>query len=60
MTEENSLMNKDDIIQTLDNIGNALFEIEIKARYSIKMAEILKALNAVRNAIDNDRKDDDK
>lgn len=53
-------MTNEEKIITLDNIANALFEVEIKARYSMKMAEIFKALNAVRNAIEKeDRKDDE-
>ena len=44
-------MTDKDIIETLDNIANALFDIEIKSRYSMKMAKILEALSVVRTEL---------
>jgi len=53
-------MTDKDIIETLDNIANALFDIEIKARYSMKMSKVLEALSVVRTELANKetRKDD--
>ena len=54
-------MTDKDIIETLDNIANALFDIEIKARYSMKMSKVLEALSVVRTELANKetRKDDE-
>ena len=46
-------MNDKELVSVVDNIGQALFEMEFKGKDVIKIAEILKALNAVRNELNN-------
>lgn len=47
-----------DMIQTLDNVGVALMDMEIKGKQCFKLAEVLKALNAVRNEIESKDKEE--
>jgi hypothetical protein len=54
-------MTNKNIIQTLDNVGVALMDMEMKGKNCFKLAEILKALNAIRNEIESrDSEEQDK
>lgn len=44
-------MNTTEIINMIDNLGALLFEIEINGRQSIKMAAVIKGLDAIRKAL---------
>lgn len=54
-----------DMVQTLDSVGVVLMEMEIKGKQCFKLADVLKALNAIRNDLESkdkegvERKDDD-
>lgn len=56
-------MNNNEMIETLDNIGNALCEFDIKGRQASTMFSILKALKAIKDELsiresDENREDD--
>jgi hypothetical protein len=46
-----------DMVQTLDNVGVALMDMEIKGKQCFKLVEVLKALNAVRNELESKDKE---
>lgn len=46
-------MNNKELVETIDNIGQVIFDMEFKGKDTIKIAEILKALNAVRNELNS-------
>lgn len=45
-------MTNENIIQTLDNVGVALMNIEVKGKHCFEMSEALKALNAIRREME--------
>ena len=51
-------MTNEQLIKTIDNIGTVILDIDIKVKDAVKMAEIIKAIAAVRNELAN-RKDDE-
>jgi len=56
-------MNNNEMIETLDNIGNALCEFDIKGRQASTMLSILKALKSIKDELmvresEENRKDD--
>lgn len=46
-----------DMVQTLDNVGVTLMDMEIKGKQCFKLAEVLKALNAIRNELESKDKE---
>ncbi len=52
-------MTNEQLIKTIDNIGVAIMDIDIKVKDAVKMAEILKAITAVRNELTNRKEDED-
>lgn len=51
-------MSDKDIIATIDNIGNALSNLEIKGRDAQKIVEVFRALSIIQEELKN-RKDDE-
>lgn len=49
-------MTDKELVEILDSVGITLFELEFKGRQCIKVADILKALNVVRNELNNREK----
>lgn len=52
------MMSDKDIIATIDNVANALLNLEIKGRDALRMSEVFKALSAIQEELKN-RKDDE-
>lgn len=52
-------MTKQEMVNALDNAGAFIFDIDIKGKDALKVANALRAINIVRNEIDKDRKDDE-
>lgn len=46
-------MTNKEIVETLDNVGVILFDLDIKGKQCFQMSNILKALNAVRNELES-------
>lgn len=56
--KKDKYMTNKDMVQTLDNVGVALMDMEIKGKQCFKLAEVLKALNAVRNELESKDKEE--
>lgn len=51
-------MNNEQIVATLNNVANAIMNIEIKGKDAFTIVQIAEALNAIQNELQN-RKDDE-
>ena len=52
-------MTKQEMINVIDNVASLLFDINIKGRDSLKVADALRLINGVRNEIEKEKDDDE-
>ena len=52
-------MTKQEMINAIDNAASLLFNIDIKGRDSLKVADALRLINGVRNEIEKEKDDDE-
>lgn len=47
------------MVNALDNAGLLLFDIDIKGKHALKVADALRLINSVRNEIEKGKDDED-
>ena len=52
-------MTKQEMVNVIDNAASLLFDINIKGRDSLKVADALRLINGVRNEIEKEKDDDE-
>lgn len=52
-------MTKQEMVNALDNAGLLLFDIDIKGKHALKVADALRLINGVRNEIEKEKDDDE-
>ena len=52
-------MTKQEMVNAIDNAASLLFDINIKGRDSLKVADALRLINGVRNEIEKEKDDDE-